>query len=227
MKIRFSMLLLLCLLMLSSMCANTLYAQEFVSANPRYAAVVLPEFSPKGILVVFDESAGTGKGYDTVYVDANLDGTISKDERFSDESGAKRSSEQYHFIDPIMIEPAEKKSVSYEISFILLKLKKGELFGVDTYRDMQYNGKRWSATYSGSIVPSKVVSRPFIYKPIRETKAEVKSSTTKKVTGIAISLISGSGRISSSDVTVNLLLKNQAGKTVKKAQGSLDKFGFG
>ena len=228
MKIRLSILLALSsLIMVFILCANTLCAQELVSADPRYAAVVLPEFGGKNVSVIFDESAGTGKGYDTVYVDANLDGTITGDERFIDKSISKLANRKYHFIDPVAINPSEKKQVSCEISFSLLNLEKNVLFDIYVTRKMPYNGKQWTIKYTSGIEPSKSAANPFIFNPVNEPKAVVKSSESRKVVGIAISLASGTIDITSSDITVDLVLKNSAGRIVKKAQNSLDKFGFG
>ncbi|MHB1457107.1 MAG: hypothetical protein ACYC0V_09350 [Armatimonadota bacterium] len=220
MKIRFTMLfLLVCLLM----CINALCAQDFVSSNPRYAAIVLPEFSPKGILVIFDESAGTGKGYNTVYVDVNLDGKIGSDEKFSDESD--QSAENFiYIIDPVMIQSDKQMNVSYEVAFRMSKQKATDRFDISVFRDTQHEGRMWSIKYGVSIKPSNTAKKPFIFKPIRIPKAVVTASTSKKVTGLAISLVSGGVGISSPSFNIDLSIKNRSGKTIKKVNGKLDQF---
>ncbi|MHB1457106.1 MAG: hypothetical protein ACYC0V_09345 [Armatimonadota bacterium] len=225
MKIRFSvLLLLLCMLM----CANTLCAQEFVSANPRYAAVVLPEFGAKTVSIIFDESAGTGKGYDTVYLDANLDGTIGEDERFSaDSDDPEMEKVVIHSFPNVDLKPAVKMQVSYQMSFFYSRFDADESFSIYVIRKMQYKGKPWDVGYSGSLKPSKIKEQPVIYRPVRAPKAVAKSAPNEKATGIAISLGSDGVDVSSSSITVDLVLKNKAGKVVKKDKGTLDKFGFG
>lgn len=226
MKIRFSMLLLLsCLLM----CANTLCAQEFVSANPRYAAVVLPEFGAKSISIVFDESKGTGKGYDIVFLDANLDGTIGEGERFSADSDDPEMEKVviHSFPNVTLSYPESKMPVSYQMSFFYSRFEADESFSIYVNRKMQYKGKPWDVAYSGTLKPSMLRDKPFLYRPVRAPKAVVKSAPYEKATGIAISLGSDGVDISSSNITVDLVLKNKTGKVVKKDKGTLDKFGFG
>ena len=229
MKIRFSMLLLLLSsLMLSVVCANTSSAQELVSANPRYVSIVLPEFSGRSVSVIFDESAGTGKGYNTVYVDANLNGRIDQDEKYS----APSDDPEYdgvvtHSFPFIALNLAQKKAVSYQITFFYVLDHGKESFIIDVDKVLQYKNKTWHVIYSGDVKPSKSSDKPLLFKPIQAPKASVKSGPSEKATGIAISLASGVVDVLSSNITVNLVLKNSSGKIVKKASGSLDKFGFG
>ncbi len=53
---------------------------KYVSDNPLYAKVALDEKGSKVLSLVFDESGGTGKGYDTVYADLNFNGDFRDDE---------------------------------------------------------------------------------------------------------------------------------------------------
>lgn len=63
------------LLLLSSMSQ----VMAFKSKKPQYAAVALNEKGDKILKLVFDESQGTGKGYDTVYADLNFNGKLNDD----------------------------------------------------------------------------------------------------------------------------------------------------
>ncbi len=50
------------------------------SQKPLYAFMVLDEEYAKVLELVLDESEGTGKGYDTLYADFNLNGNLTDDE---------------------------------------------------------------------------------------------------------------------------------------------------
>jgi len=52
------------------------------SSTPRYAKVTLNEDGSKVLPVMFDESQGTGKGYDVVYADVNFNGRFENNEKF-------------------------------------------------------------------------------------------------------------------------------------------------
>ncbi len=52
----------------------------FSSEKPLYAFVVLDEEANKVLKIVFDESGGTGKGYDTIYADLNLNDDMTDEE---------------------------------------------------------------------------------------------------------------------------------------------------
>ena len=55
----------------------------YSSEKPVYLKVALDEAGSKAMLVVFDESKGTGKGYDVLYADTNLNRKFDKNEKVS------------------------------------------------------------------------------------------------------------------------------------------------
>jgi len=52
-------------------------APDLKSAKPRYVVVVLGEGRQSSVALVFDESKGTGTGYDTLYADTNYNGDLT------------------------------------------------------------------------------------------------------------------------------------------------------
>jgi len=65
---------------LSLLClAEGLREPSYFSGKPLYAALFLDAQGDKVLTLVFDESAGTGKGYDTIYADLNLNGDLTDD----------------------------------------------------------------------------------------------------------------------------------------------------
>lgn len=214
------------LLILTAMCANTLCAQELVSATPRYMTIILPEFGGKGVSVVFDESAGTGKGFDTIYVDANLDGTFDADE--------KLTADPEKIINGVMsplgsadIKPAGEMPFAYNIAFQYAQVSKHDFFSASVTRNMESNGRKWSFQYAGEIVPSKSKDKPLMYKPVAALKPILKAGPYGRATGIIAVLKSGDITVASPDITVDLQVKNPAGKIIREDKGSLDKYGYG
>ncbi len=52
----------------------------YASEKPLYAAIAVNEAASKVLTLVFDESKGTGKGYDTLYTDLNFNGDLTDDQ---------------------------------------------------------------------------------------------------------------------------------------------------
>ena len=57
----------------------------FASEKPVYAKVAVTEDGSKALSVVFDESQGTGKGYDLLYADADFNGVFEDSEKLAPE----------------------------------------------------------------------------------------------------------------------------------------------
>ncbi len=76
-------IVVLALLSLALSClAEPAKEPKYSSEKPLYAKVVVNEDGSKILSVVFDESQGTGKGYDVLYADVNFNGKFDRDERF-------------------------------------------------------------------------------------------------------------------------------------------------
>ena len=75
------------LLLLSSLAfprlAESAEEPNYSSEKPLYARVALTEDGSKVLSVVFDESEGTGKGYDVLYADANFNGRFDESEKLA------------------------------------------------------------------------------------------------------------------------------------------------
>lgn len=226
MKIRFSMLLLSSLLMFFTVCITGLCAQELVSANPRYMRIVLPELGDKGVKVILDESGGTGKGFDTIMADMNLDGAINPGEKFTSTTSASTNGAFYP-LPLVTLKPIGKNAVKYEFLYMCALVNNVEYFNITVARNIRYKKKVWRATYSGNIAPSKDASAPLLYKPIVPPKAILIAEPNERTMGIALVMISHGITITSSDVMVKLQIKNGSGKVVKQDKGSLDKYAYG
>jgi len=75
------------LLLLSSLplprLAESAEQPNYSSEKPLYAKVALTEDGSKVLSLVFDESEGTGKGYDVLYADANFNGRFDESEKLA------------------------------------------------------------------------------------------------------------------------------------------------
>jgi hypothetical protein len=73
-------LAILSVLTIALACAAAQTSQpRYSSAKPLYARLALDEKGSKVLDLVFDESGGTGTGYDTIYGDLNFNGDFSDD----------------------------------------------------------------------------------------------------------------------------------------------------
>lgn len=59
-----------------------LVAVKHSSERPRYAKVALNQDASRALSLLFDESRGTGTGYDLLYADTNFDGKFEETEKF-------------------------------------------------------------------------------------------------------------------------------------------------
>ena len=60
--------------------ADPLKEPAYSSEKPLYAKIELDGKGSKVLTLAFDESQGTGKGYDTIYADLNFNGDLTDDE---------------------------------------------------------------------------------------------------------------------------------------------------
>jgi hypothetical protein len=68
------------LVAMSSCClADPVKEPGYISDKPLYAKLALDEKGTRLLVFAFDESSGTGKGYDTIYMDQNLNGDLTDD----------------------------------------------------------------------------------------------------------------------------------------------------
>ena len=67
------------LLAASSALAEAASERAYSSEKPLYAFVVVNEAGTKVLKLAFDESQGTGKGYDTIYADLNFNSDLTDD----------------------------------------------------------------------------------------------------------------------------------------------------
>jgi hypothetical protein len=127
----------------------------------------------------------------------------------------------------IALKPASEIPVSYEIALTNQQLDQTENFSASIIKKMPYKGTTWRIEYGGVITPSTNPDKPQICKPITAPRISFKTGPNGRATGIALALASGDFAITSPDITVDLQIKNTAGKIVRQDKGILEKYAFG
>lgn len=83
----------------------------YSSDKPLQAFVALDEAATKVLKLVLDESGGTGKGYDTIYADVNLNGDLTDDKPLKGEL-EKEEGSTYATFPPIAVETPDEGDVA-------------------------------------------------------------------------------------------------------------------
>ena len=226
------------LLPLCALCASLVLAQtpepvKFVSAKPAYAALALTADGQKVLLLAFDESAGTGKGYDTVYADTNFNNVIEAAEKVKPQGDVTSS---YAAYTPLAFSFGYNKfgqdveqPLALTLTRVPLPYGGGSGFAASLTARLKQDTAAWEYTFRGDL--QLAMDRKDV------VVASAKPLTTQVTTrpgdglGIAVRLAAGDFSIScyspEGSPQVRLLVKNANGQTVSDATMPLDRLGFG
>ena len=203
------------------------------SEKPLYAKLALSEDGTKILSLVFDESIGTGKGYDIVYAGVNF----GENRKFSKLTTrlVKRSGRVQCQFSPININaPYNEKGIpnSSSITLNYLKDNRGERFYVKTMIKLAGDSIQWQYSFNGSIRPSGSLEKATVWRVVRapeKINITTRADGRKKGhLGIGLSL-SPAVECKKGGVPVRayLVVKNQEGRIVQRDNGTLDRFVFG
>lgn len=251
MKRFFGAAVLCALLVMALSClAKPTEGVTFSSEKPLYAKVALTEDGSKILCLVFDESAGTGKGYDTLYADLNLNGDLTDDKAMKgNRSGPRGSSFTCSF--PFTLDvPCNEKSKGvgkpWELYVDFHEYTPTRLFGLvrgQTQRHVSIGGKlrlkdeagEWEYSFSAGLPPAETrdAASPigFRGKPVLTVMTQPDRKNEGN-TGIAAylrldSIILFQCLKAGQPVKAHVLVKNEEGKTVHSEDVSNDKMTFG
>ncbi len=215
------------------------HAFSYKSRKPFYAKIILTEDGSKVLSLVFDESRGTGKGYNTIYADVNFNGSFDEAEKIKGKT-EKRSGNLYcSFRDINLKIPYNEKAkgVSNPCSVMLNYRKYGggrEYFYVTTNIELLEDSTRWEYSFSGAIKPTERLENAAVWGPNRtpEIRITTRSDPQKKRnTGIGLGLVAGAAgfecKKGGSPVKAHVVIKDSDGKVVHKDAAELGKFVFG
>jgi hypothetical protein len=224
---------------------------SYSSDKPLYALVMLDEDATKVVTIVFDESQGTGKGYDTIYADLNLNGDLTDDKTIKGTLKARDRLGMTYWFGPIALdvpynEKARGAKKPWEL-FIrhgeyterkLLGLIRGEThssFSLTGWMKLKDERGEWVYTLLTGVEPVESLPEAspvrFCVKPTLQVDA-IPDRQKKGNTGIGAYVRLGSNKLhrwrrGDQEVPAQVRVKNRDGKTVHSEDVSLAKLSFG
>jgi len=246
------------LLSLASSCpAEPLKETTYSSEKPRYTKVALNEEGSKVLTVVFDESKGTGTGYDLLYADADLTGRLDKADKLTARISKCTFGIHCSF-------PAFKLNVAYnnkavrisnpcEVTFNYSKhsypvrtlgtvsptsstpaTRTTESFTASSKIKVGEGSPRWEYSFQGEIKPSEDSKSAPVWSFLNPPKMKItaKPDDRKKGNlGVALELLSGETSVQGNKAGVplkaHLKIKKPDGTVAHQDDGALDKYAFG
>ncbi len=217
---------------------------SYRSQKPLYAFMVLDEAYTKVLELVLDESEGTGKGYDTLYADFNLNGDLTDDEVIK---GAIRRTDgtlicSFPAVEPPVPYNERGKGVDkpwvITISYVQYGMGQGERmdrrFSFAAKVRLKDESAVWECSFLETLYPVEkpegVPAADFGGKPalMLLTKPDQEKEGH---TGIAAYLRAGGKSLTCSrgeqPTIAHVLIRNEDGKTVHSEDVSSEKLKFG
>jgi hypothetical protein len=207
---------------------------KFISAKPAYDAITLTGDEKKVLLLAFDESAGTGTGYDTVYADANFNNVIEATEKVAVQGDATAS---YVTYEPLNFDFGYNDAAQGLDKPLVLTLSRapqptggGNGFSASLSARLKQDDVAWEYTFRRNmqLFMDRKDVLPHSTRPLTTL---VTTRPGGAGLGIAVRLAAGDFSIScyspQGSPQVRLVVKNEAGETVSDATMPLDRLGFG
>lgn len=234
------MQLLLIIMLLASLLLATLVSAQppdpvkFISAKPLFINLAMgaEKESPK-VGVAFDESKGTGKGYDTVYVDANCNAVFEASEKRAVEAGSGPA----NFVVPLpgALFPAQITDDTIQKTaaarFMLYSLGNVPSLMTTLNLSLKQGAQVWnySLTASGATPSTDAKKAPVLQAGPLQIIPTVRPGER---CGIAARLAAGDFSLSCSgpdgaSSNIAILIKSQTGQTVHEDSVPLGRLGFG
>ena len=230
---------------------HALAGPKFKSAKPRFARVSVTKDDSKILNVVFDESKGTGKGYDTLYADTNFNGKFDEKAQSTSPRSLGRGGFISSFKIGLNVSFSNKiKTIpnSNRIYFGYVRFPENEgskeIFTSKLEMKTGHASKiRWYM-FSSEFNPSTSFSSAPVrkFKSVPRIQMESKPDIANKGnTGFAIKLFFGDMNMHFMDMaslgssttgvvkneSVSIIIKDSSRKLIRHDKGGLDKFAFG
>lgn len=231
--------LLLIIMLLASLLLATLASAQppepvkFVSAKPMFIKLAMGAEKAPVVGVAFDESKGTGKGYDTAYVDTNANGVFEKSEKQAAETGSGPSN--FLISLPAGLFPAEITDETVQKTatarLMLYALGKTQSLMTTLNLTLKQGNQVWnySLTASGATPNADLNKAPVLHAGPLSVVPTVRPSSR---CGLAARLQAGDFSLSCSgpdgaSSNIAILIKSQTGQTVHEDSVPLGRLGFG
>lgn len=211
---------------------------SYRSRKPLFCKIALPAADMKILTVAFDESRGTGKGYDVLYADADLSGSLTNAWRLCAET-QKLSGTRVFSFPPI---PAGQARDSDPIGnqapctakFTGYKSGKSHAFFVTANLTLSRESTPWQYTLRGGIQPAETLAQAPVLRLDDPPRLEIDSRVDLRKNGqmgIEVRLMIDEARVSAKKrripITADVQVTNGDGEVVHKVTDRLDKFFFG
>jgi hypothetical protein len=215
-------------------------APSFVSSSPSYVNLYLTEDKSKILKLAFDESKGTGTGYDTLYASVNFASGFRKYKARSKTETKKTSKGKikttfFSFPDIKLKtrynEKAKKASCPYLLKLTYRKNSKGSKLLINNNIQLCDESGVWDYSVECYIKPSTNSGKPPFYS-FFNAKPQLRASTKpyKKKIAIVLNLITGGLTLTCKKgrfpAKAYVLIKDQNGKKVHKGSKGVEKFTY-
>ena len=234
-------------------CAAAVKEPGYSSSKPLYAKFVLTKDGSKVLTVVFDESQGTAKGYDTIYADLNFNDDLTDDKPIKGKKGnVERQGPGNMYCSFPMIgvnvpynEKAKGVERPWQLRFYFNQCQRSRFFGLipaETRRGFSVNAVlrlrdesgEWQYFLGDVLNPAENLPAASPVTFSRRVSLQVKAKPDPRKrgnTGIAVYTMAGTDRFvcfkGNKPATGRVQITNQEGKTVHSKDVSLDKLVFG
>jgi len=224
----------------------------YVSKKPLYANVALCEDGSKVLTLAFDESEGTGEGYDTIYADLNFNGDLTDDKAIRGTFRKAGSSSIGCYFPPIGVDvPYNEKGKGIETPCQILiryyqfrtrvatpeqSTRANQIFSLRANIRLKHKGGIWEYGWASRLSPAEKPEEAPVLSGLGAEpvvlRVEARPDRRKeRHLGIGAHLISGTRGISCSKsntpIKARVQIKNQRGKLVHSQGVRLDKLFFG
>lgn len=205
---------------------------KFVSEKPAFAKIGVAADESKVLLVAFDESKGTGSGYDTLYADTNFNGVLEAAEKVDVESGADSSYTTFKQISFPFGYNENAAGVENPLSLTLTRsawLAGAPEFAATLRVRLREGEQDWEYAFRKTLLTAPEAATAAVQAP-RPLTANVRLQPGAGL-GIAITLGAGdftlNCRTPQGNPQIRVLVLNANNETVSDATVPLDRLGFG
>lgn len=230
---------------------------RYKSGKPLYAKVALNADESMILRVAFDESKGTGTGYDMLYADVNSNGKNSRVQRLTGRSRRQARGMRSQFPAIKVNIPYKNKPVrsSYpcEVTFSYQKyssptraasrasasstgaaLRTQESFAISSAITLRQGSDQWQYSFQGSIKPSQTLESAPVWKFLQAPQVTITTrpdGRKKGNLGIGLDMVAGQNEFQCKKGAIpakaHVEIRRGDGRIVHRGSGPLNKFTFG
>jgi len=214
---------------------------KFVSKNPKFAKIAITQDGSKVLAVAFDESKGTGTGYDTLYADTNFNDKFDKSEKIAGKVLHDGRAISVSFFMPKLSIPfnARTKAEQQSLAFAYVTFPESPSvpplvrFSARNSIQLSRGDAHTSYFLNTDFKPAAGLAKAHVIGLGDEAKLKVTTlqrphpNQDQGFTGIAVALMIGNWTVSTRHLPTILDIKDANGKLIHTEAGDLSKFAFG